>query len=201
MNRNLTFVDFQNDFVFPNGALTFDNGSGDCELIERTKHFFTQLPHGYFTNAIVTLDTHNKETYHQSEEGKNFPIHCEENSNGWQLAINYLLIHDKIADVQYLRKNTYDMWEGTIDTVRADIADTKEVVLFGVASDICNRAALKGWLERGAQVTILEDLTRGIVKQTREVIQEKPFKQAHQQERLKLLTYQAFLKQIQHQRS
>lgn len=26
--RNLTFIDFQNDFVAPNGALTFDNGKG-----------------------------------------------------------------------------------------------------------------------------------------------------------------------------
>ncbi len=201
MTRNLTFIDFQNDFVSPKGALTFEDGLGDLHLIERTAHFFKQLPRSYFANAVVTLDTHNAATYHQSDEGKRFPIHCVSNTSGWQLAINKSLIHDKIADVQYLCKNTYDMWEGTIDTVRADIAQTKEVVLFGVASDICNRAALKGWLERGASVTILEDLTRGIVKQTHEVVQEEPFRQAIQRGQLKLLTSHAFLKQIQNQRS
>ncbi len=201
MTRNLTFIDFQNDFVAPNGTLTFDNGKGDTSLIARTRSFWEALPRGYFSSAVVTYDTHNPDTFAQTEEGKQFPLHCAEGTHGWQLAIDTDIIQDKIADVQYLRKTTYDMWEGTIDTVRADIANTKEVVLFGVASDICNRAAVAGWLKRGANITILEDLTRGIFKETREVVQEEPFKRAIQKGQLKLLTSQAFLKQIQHQRS
>ena len=41
--------------------------------------------------------------------------------------------------------------------VDAELED--EVVLFGVASDICNKAAFKGWVKKGIPVTILEDLT------------------------------------------
>ncbi len=199
--RNLTFVDFQNDFVAPQGALTFDNGKGDASLIKRTRQFFKQLPQGYFTSAVVTYDTHYTNTYYQSDEGKSFPIHCVENTEGWCLAVDKTAIQSKIADVQYLRKNTYDMWQGTIDTVRADIAGMKEVVLFGVASDICNKAALKGWLERGASVTVLEDLTRGIFKETREVVKEQPFCQAIENGKLKIMTSKAFLRNIQRQRA
>ncbi len=200
--RNLTFIDFQNDFVAPEGKLTFDNGQGDTALINRTKAFFKALPQGYFANAIVTYDTHFSDTYAQSEEGKNFPLHCAAGSKGWELAIDKNLIKSKIAFVQCLRKNTYDMWAGTIDSIHARIlSTTKEVVLFGVASDICNKAALAGWLKRDVSVTVLDDLTRGIFKQTADVLREEPFRTAVQRGQLKVMTARAFLKRIQNERS
>ena len=35
--RTLNLIDFQNDFVAPNGALSFDSGKGDLKLIQKTK--------------------------------------------------------------------------------------------------------------------------------------------------------------------
>jgi len=200
--RNLTFVDFQNDFVAPGGTLTFDNGQGDIGLINRTKAFFKALPQGYFANAIVTYDTHFADTYARSEEVKSFPLHCAAGSKGWELAIDKNLIESKISFVQYLRKNTYDMWAETIDSIHANIVpSTKEVVLFGVASDICNKAALAGWLKRDVPVIVLDDLTRGIFKQTSDVLREQPFRAAVQRGQLKVMTSRAFLKRIQNERS
>lgn len=200
--RNLTFIDFQNDFVAPNGALTFDNGKGDVNLIQRTKAFFNELPANYFATAIVTYDTHFPKTYAKTEEGKTFPLHCAIGTKGWELAVDKNVINQKIPVVQYLRKSTYDMWGASPDTVRIDIyAQTKEVVLFGVVSDICVKAGIVGWLKRGATVTVLEDLTRGIVKQMREVIQEEPFKRTIIKGQLKITTSHHFLQQFQHQRS
>lgn len=197
---HLTVVDFQHDFVSPNGALTFDNGKGDKALIQRVKDFFKQLPTGYFAHATVTFDTHDEKTYSQTEEGKCFPLHCVEGTYGWQLAVPSDLITSKIDDVQFLRKNTYDMWAASIDSVKAYMVDTaKEVVLLGVASDICNKAALQGWLERGAIITVLDDLTRGIYKQTYEVVREEPFRTAIQRGHLKVMTSRQFLDRI-HQR-
>ncbi len=196
MIKNITFVDFQNDFVASGGALTFDNGKGDMDLINRVNLFWRDLPRGYFANAVVTYDLHDSATYSKTAESKRFPLHCVWGTPGYRLAVDARLIHDKVADVQHLRKNTYDMWAGTIDTVRPDIAKTKEVVLFGVASDICNRAAIAGWLALGAQVTVLEDLTRGILKQTREVVQEGAFYRAVQRGQLKVMQSRAFLDQI-----
>ena len=51
-----------------------------------------------------------------------------------------------------------------------------DVTLMGVASDYCNRYAMEGWLAYGARVTILEDLTRGIKKETRQVLAEDQYR-------------------------
>ena len=198
----LNLIDFQNDFVAPGGALTFDNGKGDPHLITRAEDFFAQLPKNIFNNAIVTYDTHFKETYFQSEEAKIFPLHCEKGTLGWLLAINKRNLATKIQAIQYLKKSTYDMWEASIDTVNQTILQqTDEVVLCGVASDFCNKAALLGWLKKDIPVTILTDLTRGILKQTEEVLKEEPFKQAVLKGRIKTITAKNFLNQFQNQRS
>ncbi len=51
-----------------------------------------------------------------------------------------------------------------------------EVTLIGVASDYCNRYAMEGWLARGAHVTILRDLTKGIAKETSQVLAEETYR-------------------------
>lgn len=51
-----------------------------------------------------------------------------------------------------------------------------EVTLFGVASDYCNRYSMEGWLARGARVTILEDLTKGIGNETPEILAEDRYR-------------------------
>ena len=203
MTKKLTLnlIDFQNDFVFPDGALTFDNGKGDISLIKRVERFLMQMPNNLFASAIVTYDTHHLDTYFQTEESKTFPPHCLEGEKGWCLAVNPDYIHFKIPIIQNLKKSTYDMWANSIDTVSQTIINqTDEVVLFGVASDICNKAALLGWIKQDVKVTILKDLTRGIFKQTDEVLKEPPFAAAVANGKIKTMTAQAFLHQ-QKQRS
>ena len=197
----LTLVDFQNDFVAPSGALTFDNGKGDLKLIKKMTAFFQKLPQTVIANAIVTYDTHDLKTYSTTPESKQFPPHCIKGTNGWDLAINTDLLHNKIPHIQYLKKSTYDMWEKTIDTVDTKILkDTKKVILCGVASDVCNKAALLGWLKKDVEITILEDLTRGIFKQTADVLKEPPFAQAVAKGKIKTLTAQNFLKHVKERR-
>lgn len=197
----LTLVDFQNDFVAPNGALTFDNGKGDLKLIERMESFFNHFPQNIIANAIVTFDTHDTKTYTSTTESKQFPPHCIEKTIGWNLAISPSLIHAKIHNIQYLKKSTYDMWEGTIDVVDRKILDTtKKVILCGVASDVCNKAALLGWLKKDVEITILEDLTRGIFKQTADVLKEPPFTVAVAKGKIKTMTTKTFLNNIKERR-
>ena len=93
------------------------------------------------------------------------------------------------------------MWEKTIDTIDTKILkETKHVVLCGVASDVCNKAALLGWLKKDVEITILEDLTRGIFKQTADVLKEPPFAQAVAKGKIKTLTAQNFLKHVKERR-
>ncbi len=58
----------------------------------------------------------------------------------------------------------------------SDGADV-EVAMLGVASDYCVRFAMEGWLARGARVTVLRDLTRGIENEIRQVTEEDRYRQ------------------------
>jgi nicotinamidase-related amidase len=43
-----------------------------------------------------------------------------------------------------------------------DALDPDEIVLFGVATDICDDAAVRALLRRGRRVTFVEDAARGV---------------------------------------
>jgi nicotinamidase/pyrazinamidase len=51
-----------------------------------------------------------------------------------------------------------------------------DVYIIGVASDYCNRYALNGYLKLGYKVFIIEELTKGILKETSDVIAEDFYK-------------------------
>ncbi len=51
-----------------------------------------------------------------------------------------------------------------------------EVTMIGVASDYCIRHAMEGWLARGARVTIIHDLTKGINKETPQILDEYQYR-------------------------
>jgi len=68
-----------------------------------------------------------------------------------------------------------------------------DVTLMGVASDYCNRYAMEGWLAYGARVTILEDLTKGIEKETRQVLAEDRYR--GYDDRLRMIDSGKYLKE------
>jgi nicotinamidase-related amidase len=43
-----------------------------------------------------------------------------------------------------------------------DALDPEEIVLFGVATDVCDNAAILGFLLRGRRVRFVEDAARGL---------------------------------------
>ena len=71
-NRILMRIDFQNDFVHPHGALSINSP----ELIERQQKFADSLFPTSFDKIIDTYDTHFAETYGETSEAANFPLHC-----------------------------------------------------------------------------------------------------------------------------
>jgi nicotinamidase-related amidase len=40
--------------------------------------------------------------------------------------------------------------------------DPDEIIVFGVATDVCNNAAILGFLQRGRRVRFVEDAARGL---------------------------------------
>lgn len=208
--RILDVVDDSNGFIkagndLPVGA----DQEGAEEIVTPTNDFLSAIPAGTFDFVIFKLDTHFEVEYGLSPEAEAFPLHCEYDSDGWDLAVDPELI-EETTPVYYMTKNTFNMWGDNpvpmdtllahhnvasfddlpfksetekqayqnLFTVTEDPACLKdgvprddffahvgpetEVVLIGVASNFCDADAMFGYLERGAKVTVLSDLVKGI---------------------------------------
>ena len=61
-----------------------------------------------------------------------------------------------------LLKKSFDVFTNpNTDRLLAHL-DPEEIVVFGVATDVCNDAAIRGFLERGLSVQFVEDAARGL---------------------------------------
>jgi len=61
-----------------------------------------------------------------------------------------------------LLKKNFDVFTNPNANALLDILDPDEIVLFGVATDVCNDAAIRGLVLRGRSVTFVEDAARGL---------------------------------------
>lgn len=163
MKRKLLhIVDMQNDFILPDGKLSV---AGANELIIPANDFLHRTE---FNKVIATFDTHYRKTYNQTSESKIFGSHCIYKTHGWELAI-------QPRNYESVTKNEFDVWAKphAINKALAGFypADT-EIYVMGVASDFCVKYAIVGYLNRGYNVTVIQDLCQGINKQICTVVKE-----------------------------
>ena len=59
-------------------------------------------------------------------------------------------------------KKQYDPFANPNTEAMLDALDPEEIVLFGVATDICDDAAVRALLRRGRRITFVEDASRGV---------------------------------------
>ena len=59
-------------------------------------------------------------------------------------------------------KKHYDPFTNPNTEVVVDALDPAEILLFGVATDICDDAAVRALLRRGRRITFVEDASRGV---------------------------------------
>ena len=59
-------------------------------------------------------------------------------------------------------KKQYDPFTNPNSETLLDVLDPDEILLFGVATDICDDAAVRALLSRGRRVTFVEDAARGV---------------------------------------
>jgi nicotinamidase/pyrazinamidase len=64
-------------------------------------------------------------------------------------------------EILLLKKN-FDVFTNPNTEALLAALDPEEVVLFGVATDVCNDAAIRGLLRRGRRVRFVEDAARGL---------------------------------------
>ena len=61
-----------------------------------------------------------------------------------------------------LLKKSFDVFTNPNTDALLDVLDPDEIVVFGVATDVCDDAAIRGFLRRGRRVVFVEDAARGL---------------------------------------
>jgi len=68
---------------------------------------------------------------------------------------------DGRREILLLKKN-FDVFTNPNAEPLLDALDPEEIVVFGVATDVCDDAAIRGFLQRGRRVRFVEDAARGL---------------------------------------
>lgn len=187
MKNILCRIDFQNDFVHNHGALSIKNP----DLIEAHQKFADNLSNTTFDKIIETYDTHFKDTYPLTFEAKSYPFHCEYGTWGWQQAAPF----KPELNVTKMYKSTTNLFNEThqYPELNEDWSD-KNVYLCGLLSDVCVKEAMNGFLKRGANVIVFEDLCQGIENQLPEILSKPVYQPFIETGRLKTITTAQFFR-------
>ncbi len=126
MRKLLLIIDYQNDFVAPDGLLTAGAPAQAIEssLVRRINRYRKEGQ-----DVLCTLDTHSAADWPRQPESKQFPIHCDKGSDGWQL-------YGRLAqmDLEVLTKGAYMLEHTDIDWL---VRQYDAIELAGVATEIC----------------------------------------------------------------
>jgi nicotinamidase/pyrazinamidase len=171
-------VDTQVDFVLPHGKLYVQGAEEAAGAMRR-------LVEGARAAGIVhvaSADDHeltDPEISSDPDYESTFPPHCLRGTDGAR-KIDETLQHDPLPlgltpyppallrglaagrrEVLLLKKS-YSVFTNPSADPLLELLDPDEVVVFGVATDICDHAAIMGLLDRGRRVAFVEDASRGL---------------------------------------
>ncbi len=62
----------------------------------------------------------------------------------------------------YFEKQTYDVFSNPLTEIILKAIDTKQAIIYGVATDYCVKAAVLGMQKRGIQCYVVEDAIKGV---------------------------------------
>ena len=171
--RLLWDVDTQVDFVHPNGKLAVPGATDAVPAMARVVEAARAagIPH------VASADDHeltDAEISAEPDYATTYPPHCLRGTRGAE-RIPETEQDDPVplglTDVpeKWLRGREFLLLKKHFDVFTNPNADRllarlapDEVVLFGVATDVCNDAAIRGLLARGRDVTFVEDACRGL---------------------------------------
>jgi nicotinamidase/pyrazinamidase len=166
-------VDTQVDFVLPEGKLYVPTA-------EETVPAMAQLVEAARAAAIVhvaSADDHeltDEEISETPDFSSTYPPHCLRGTRGArkipetdqldpvpitleQLPERYLGGREFL-----LLKKNFDVFTNPNTERLLGWLDPDEIVVFGVATDVCDDAAIRGFVERGRRVSFVEDAARGL---------------------------------------
>jgi nicotinamidase/pyrazinamidase len=176
--RILWDVDTQVDFVEPDGKLAVP---GAREIVSALKLLVDAAREANVIH-VASADDHELTDPELSDEPdytSTYPPHCLRGTRGAE-KIAETKQHDPLPlslvpyppglvpglvdgrrELLLLKKN-FDVFTNPNTDALLDALDPEEIVVCGVATDVCNDAAIRGFLRRGRRVVFVEDAARGL---------------------------------------
>jgi nicotinamidase/pyrazinamidase len=166
-------VDTQFDFVSPDGKLYVPGAEQALPAMGRLVEGARKagIPH------VASADDHelsDPEISLEPDLVSLWPPHCLRGTPGaMRLAetqqVDPVVLGETEVDASWLHgreflilKKAYDPFTNPNADRLLELLDPQEIVLFGVATDVCNDAAIRGLLARGRAVAFVEDASRGL---------------------------------------
>ena len=181
MKRILWDVDTQVDFMDPGGKLYVPGARDVAPAMERLVDAARAagIPH------VASADDHeltDPEISDDPDFQNTYPPHCLRGTRGGEkiletkqrdpLPLSLVpfppgLLAPMVEgrrEILLLKKN-FDVFTNPNADPLLDALDPDEIVVFGVATDVCDDAAIRGFLRRGRRVVFVEDAARGLDEQ------------------------------------
>ncbi|WP_028390767.1 cysteine hydrolase family protein [Bacillus cihuensis] len=154
--RALINIDYTNDFVTDDGALTCGKSGQELEdrIVNITKEFINQGDEVFFA-----IDIHEKnDQYHP--ESNLFPPHNIRGTIGRDLFGSLQNIYEankNKANVHYMDKTRYSAFAGTDLSIKLREQGITDVYLVGVCTDICVLHTAVDAYNQGFSISIYQD--------------------------------------------
>lgn len=127
MKKLLLVIDYQNDFVAPEGILTAGEPAQILEphILKRVEDYLAEGQ-----DILFTLDTHDMASWDRHPESAAFAPHCLRGSEGWQ-------VYGGLAPYAEGRSVEKSAYCPPFALLEAWVAEYDSIELLGVCTDIC----------------------------------------------------------------
>jgi len=166
-------VDTQVDFMLADGKLAVPGAEGTIPAMKR----LVEAARSAGIVHVASADDHeltDVEISEQPDFATTYPPHCLRGTRGARkipeteqqdpvpitlepLPARYLSGREFL-----LLKKNFDVFTNPNTEILLDHLGRDEIVVFGVATDVCDDAAIRGFVERGRDVLFVEDAARGL---------------------------------------
>jgi nicotinamidase/pyrazinamidase len=171
--RVLWDVDTQVDFMYPHGKLYVPGAEHTIPAMQR----LVDAARASGIVHVASADDHeltDAEIADEPDFRNTYPPHCLRGTRGAlkiaeteqedPIPLTLELLPERYLEGRefLILTKTFDVFTNPNTDVLLDRLDPDEVVVFGVATDVCDDAAIRGFLARGRKVTFVEDAARGL---------------------------------------
>jgi nicotinamidase/pyrazinamidase len=166
-------VDTQVDFMLPDGKLYVPGAEETAPAMGR----LVEAARSAGIVHVASADDHeltDDEISDQPDYSATYPPHCLRGTRGARkvpeteqvdpVPITLEPLPDRYLGGRefLLLKKSFDVFTNPNTERLLDRLDPDEIVVFGVATDVCDDAAIRGFLDRGLRVLFVEDAARGL---------------------------------------